>query len=116
MIPMEMTWDGEGHSLKLIEEPREEQRNAWDEMASLVNGVKKVYQLNLRIHEVTLEFGMQLNRFLAMIVKEEVSINPYGKGQIVDIMLSSSNEDMLIETGSKIQSFSKVKGYKVIVK
>lgn len=112
MIPMELNWDGEGHSLKLIEE----QRNAWDERCALVNGIKKTYQLNLQIDNVTLEFGMQLLRFLELIFTEKVNITSYGEGKTVDIKLSSYYKGDLIETAVKIQEFAKDNGYKVIFK
>lgn len=94
----------------------EEQRNDWDERVALINGIKKIYQLNLGIQGVTLEFGMQLTRFLEMIAMEEVSIDSRGSGQVVSIDLFSSYKGDLIETGAKIQGFAKDKGYKVIMK
>ncbi|UKH49019.1 hypothetical protein [Escherichia phage vB_EcoM-E33] len=112
MIPMELDWDGEGHSLKLIEE----QRNDWDERVALVNGIKKIYQLNLQIDNVHLEFGMQLLRFLEIIFIEKVNITSYGEGQTVDIKLSSYYKGDLIETATKIQEFAKDNGHKVIFK
>lgn len=94
----------------------EEQRNDWDERAALVNGIKKIYHLHFQINNVTLEFGMKLNRFLEIIAMEEVSTTLYGACQTVDIKLSSPYKGDLIETGSKIQEFAKYDGYKVIVK
>ncbi len=112
MIPMELNWDGEGHSLKLIEE----QRNAWDERCALVNGIKVIYNLHLQIDNVSLEFGMQLSRFLEIITIEKVSITSFGVCQTVDIKLTSSDKGELIGIGDKIHEFVKYNGYKVIIK
>jgi hypothetical protein len=80
---------------------------------NLHNSIKLTYGLNLRLNEVTLEFGMQLSRFLEIISTEHVTITPYGVCQTIDIKLASSRYKNLVEIAEKIYFFAKDKNYTV---